>query len=132
MRYPPTHLISLCPSLSPSFLCPPPPFFFSLPLPPTHLSCSLSSAWPGLRCLPPSCIPPALRWALACLERGGTGNVDITQLPTHIKQLQTSQEHLESTQTSQSRGLEPSRLQQRVFRRGRGLTIGGSAPPADR
>lgn len=68
-------------SVSPSFLCH--PFFFSLPLPPTHLFCSLSSAWPGLRCLPPSCIPLALRWAWACLEQGGTGNVNITQLPTH-------------------------------------------------
>lgn len=45
------------------------PFLFlSLPPPPTHLYDSLSSAWPGLRCLPPSCIPLALRSAWACLE----------------------------------------------------------------
>lgn len=77
MRSPPTHLSSLCPFL-------PPFLFLSFPLPPTHLSCSLSSAWPGLRCLPPSCIPLALIWALASLEQGGTGNGNITQpAPTH-------------------------------------------------
>lgn len=63
-----THSPQLPLSLSVLLLSILPFLFLSLPLLPTHLSGSLSSAWPGLHCLPPSCIPPALRWAWACLE----------------------------------------------------------------